>query len=196
MNHFAHPQAIVQSRAIGTGTRVWAFAHVCDGAVVGANCNLGDHCFLEGGCQVGDNVTVKNGVMIWEGITVADDVFIGPGVVFTNDRYPRSPRMELVHARYATKGWLAPTQVGRGVAIGANATIGAGLNIGEFAMIGAGAVVTKDVPAYTLVYGNPARTQGHVCACGQPLKFVRRRAQCATCRSAYRQTGKGVSACG
>ena len=187
-----HRTALVDSRTIGSGTRVWAFAHICRDAVIGANCNIGDHCYIEGGSRLGNNVTVKNAVMIWEGVTIADDVFIGPGVVFTNDRRPRSPRFALVQARYSDKKWLAPTQVSQAVSIGANATIGCGISIGEYAMIGAGAVVTKDVPAHGLVYGNPARLQGYVCACGQRLRFVKNQGCCPDCRLAYRKTAHGV----
>ena len=190
---FIHPQAIVASTAIGTGTRIWAFAHICQGAVIGINCNLGDGCYIEGGSRIGNNVTTKNGVMIWEGITIADDAFIGPAVIFTNDRRPRSPRFELVRQRYASKDWLSLTNIGRGAALGANATIGPGVTIGEFAMIGAGAVVTSNVPAYTLFFGNPARRHGCVCACGQRLRFVKQCAVCVTCRSHYHQSKHGVT---
>jgi len=189
---FIHPQAIVASTAIGTGTRIWAFAHICQGAVIGINCNLGDGCYIEGGSRIGNNVTIKNGVMIWEGITIADAAFIGPAVIFTNDRRPRSPRFELVRQRYASKDWLSLTHIGRGAALGANATIGPGVTIGEFAMIGAGAVVTSNVPAYTLVYGNPARPHGYVCACGHRLKFVNGQTTCSNCCLQYRMTPEGV----
>ena len=193
---FVHPQAIVDNAVIGPGTRVWAFAHVCRDAVVGNNCNIGDGCYIENGCRIGNNVTVKNGAMIWEGITIADDAFIGPGVVFTNDRHPRSPRFEPVRPKYASKGWLSPTTVGRGAAIGANATIGSGLTIGEFAMVGAAANVTADVPAHALVLGNPARVRGYVCACGQRLRFRGAAATCAGCGCRYRKDRKGVCARG
>ena len=121
---------------------------------------------------------------------------IGPGVVFTNDRHPRSPRFEPVRPKYASKGWLSPTTVGRGAAIGANATIGSGLTIGEFAMVGAAANVTADVPAHALVLGNPARVRGYVCACGQRLRFRGAAATCAGCGCRYRKDRKGVCARG
>ena len=185
---FIHPNALVDSAAIGAGTRIWAFAHVCKDAVVGARCNIGEGCYVEGGSRIGDNVTVKNGAMIWEGVEIADDAFIGPGVVFTNDARPRSPRLPLVKARYATRQWVQPTRVSRGASIGANATICSGLVIGEFAMVGAGAIVTADVPAFALAIGNPARVRGYVCACGARLAFRRATARCGDCSRQYRQT--------
>lgn len=190
---FVHPRAIVDSRAVGRGTRVWAFAHVCAGAVVGADCNIGEGCYVEGGSRLGDRVTVKNGVMVWEGVSVADDVFIGPGVVFTNDLRPRSPRAPAAAARYRTKAWLSTTTVGRGASIGANATIGSGITIGEFAMVGAGAVVTSDVAAHAVAFGVPARARGWACACGARLDFTRGRAACADCGTQYLRVRGGVT---
>jgi acetyltransferase-like isoleucine patch superfamily enzyme len=192
---FIHPQAIVDSAAIGAGTRVWAFAHVCKGATIGADCNIGEASYIEGGSRIGERVTVKNGAMIWEGVHIADDVFIGPGVVFTNDLRPRSPRFERVRQKYADKGWLSPTRVGRCAAIGANATITCGISIGEFAMIGAGAMVTADVPPHALAFGNPARVRGYVCECGERLSFRNNAATCAVCALRFRQTSKGVVRC-
>ena len=203
---FIHPQAIVESAAIGAGTRIWAFAHVCKEATLGANCNVGEGCYIEGGSRVGDRVTIKNGAMIWEGVTIADDVFVGPGVMFTNDPRPRSPRFGPVAERYASKQWLGRTTVGRGASIGANATVSSGIEIGDFAMIGAGAMVTTDVPSYALVFGNPARVRGYVCMCGAKLPSFRRSegrasarpnagsARCRVCGRRYRRTGKGVRA--
>jgi UDP-2-acetamido-3-amino-2,3-dideoxy-glucuronate N-acetyltransferase len=171
-NVFVHPNALCESTEIGAGTRVWAFAHVMKGARIGADCNIGDHAFIEGGAVLGDRVTVKNQVMVWEGVTIAADVFLGPGMAFTNDRHPRSPRMEgvpAVAARYAEKaGWLASTTVEKGVSIGARAVICPGVTIGAYAMVAAGAVVTRDVPAHAMVAGNPAEQKGWVCVCGKP----------------------------
>ena len=167
---FIHPAAICESHEIGEGTRVWAFAHVMAGAIVGRHCNVCDHAFIEGGARLGDRVTVKNNAMIWEGVTVEDDVFIGPGVILTNDRYPRSPRMFEVAARYGRKeNWLTPAHIRRGASIGAGAIIVCGITVGRFAGVGAGAVVTADVPDHRLVYGNPARPAGWLCTCGRPL---------------------------
>src|SRR5688572_28907480 len=110
-SHF-HPTALVESADVGAGTRVWAFSHVMAGARIGSNCNLGDHTFVEAGAVVGDNVTLKNNVCVWAGITLENDVFVGPNVAFTNDRFPRSPRMPQVRERYARPDrWLEPTVV-------------------------------------------------------------------------------------
>ena len=145
---FVHPQALLESEKIGSGTRVWAFAHVLPGAVVGRDCNVCDHVFIENDVVVGDRVTVKCGVQLWDGIRIEDDVFLGPNVTFTNDRYPRSRQHP---PRYPE------TIVKQGASIGANATLLPGLVVGPGAMIGAGAVVTRNVPANAVVVGNPAR---------------------------------------
>jgi serine acetyltransferase len=167
-----HATALVESRTIGAGTRLWAFVHVLKGARIGRDCNVGDHAFIEGGAVIGHRVTIKNGVCIWNGVTVEDDVFIGPNAVFTNDLWPRSPRFAAVRKRYAKPGnWLVPTRVGRGASIGANATILCGLTIGRFAMIGAGAVVNRGVPDYALVVGLPGRVVGWVSQAGQRIRF-------------------------
>ena len=167
---FQHPNALVESARVGAGTRIWAFSHVMKGARVGRDCNIGDHCFIESGAHIGNGVTVKNGAQIWEGVTLADHVFVGPNATFTNDLYPRSPRMPAVAARYRTKQWVQTTSVGKGATIGANATILCGVKIGAFAMIAAGAVVTKDVPAHALVAGVPGRVVGMVDKRGRPMR--------------------------
>jgi acetyltransferase-like isoleucine patch superfamily enzyme/dTDP-4-dehydrorhamnose 3,5-epimerase-like enzyme len=151
--HFAHPDARVESGAIGPRTRIWAFAHVLSGARIGADCNICDHTFIEGGAEVGDRVTIKCGVQLWEGVTLEDDVFVGPNATFTNDPRPRSKQPPASYAR---------TLVRRGASIGANATILPGLTIGSEAMVGAGAVVTRDVPARAIVMGNPGYVTGYM----------------------------------
>jgi acetyltransferase-like isoleucine patch superfamily enzyme/dTDP-4-dehydrorhamnose 3,5-epimerase-like enzyme len=155
---FQHETAIVESRAIGLGTRIWAFVHILPGAVIGADCNICDHTFIENQVRLGDRVTVKCGVQIWDGVSIEDDVFIGPNATFTNDPFPRSKQY--------LRTPLA-TVIKRGASIGANATILPGLTVGEQAMIGAGAVVTRDVPAYAVVAGTPARIVGYVGATAQ-----------------------------
>lgn len=147
-----HPNAIVESNAIGDHTRVWAFVHILDGASVGSDCNICDHCYVEYGVSIGNRVTLKCGVYLWEGITIEDDVFVGPNVVFTNDIRPRSKQYVPVQK----------TLIKQGASLGANSTILAGVTVGAYAMTGIGSVVTRDVPAHALVYGNPAKIKGWV----------------------------------
>jgi UDP-2-acetamido-3-amino-2,3-dideoxy-glucuronate N-acetyltransferase len=172
---FVHPRGLCESEDVGPRTRIWAFAHVMKGAVVGADCNVGDHAFIEGGARIGNRVTVKNAVLVWDQVTVEDEVFLGPNMIFTNVRDLRAalrPRPEE----------FLPTLVRRGASIGANATIVCGVTVGERALVGAGSVVTADVPAYALVAGNPARRVGWVCGCGARLP---RSLRCA-CGQRYR----------
>lgn len=177
-----HPTALVESEHIGESTNVWAFAHVLKGARIGSNVNIGDHAFIEGGAVIGNNVTIKNRVCVWDGITIEDNVFVGPGVMFTNDKCPRSPRMPIMHARYASRdNWLVTTLVKRGVSIGAAAVILPGVELGQFSMIGGGAVVSKNVEPYTLVLGNPARKVADICSCGQKLDGSYRDVSCPAC---------------
>jgi UDP-2-acetamido-3-amino-2,3-dideoxy-glucuronate N-acetyltransferase len=150
---FAHPKALVESETIGKNTRVWAFAHILPEAVIGEDCNICDQTFIENDVIVGDRVTIKCGVQLWDGITLEDDVFVGPNATFTNDPFPRSKRYPEAFVR---------TIIRRGSSIGANATILPGLTIGQYAMVGAGTVVTKDVPPFAIVVGNPARIIGYV----------------------------------
>jgi UDP-2-acetamido-3-amino-2,3-dideoxy-glucuronate N-acetyltransferase len=145
---FAHPLADVQAKAIGNGTRIWQFCVVLPGAVIGADCNLCSHCFVENDVRIGDRVTVKCAVQLWDGVTLEDDVFVGSNVAFTNDPFPRS--------RLRPEKYLR-TLVRRGASIGANATILPGLTLGEHCFIGAGAVVTADVPDRAVVVGNPGK---------------------------------------
>jgi acetyltransferase-like isoleucine patch superfamily enzyme len=186
---FVHPLALCESRAVGAGTRVWAFAHVMAGAVVGRDCRIGGHAFLETGARIGDRVTVKNQVMVWAGVEIGDEVFVGPGVCFTNDRVPRSPRMRLppIARRYRDgQGWLATTRVGHGASLGAGSVILAGVTIGAYAMVAAGAVVTGNVPAHALVQGVPARQRGWVCRCGARLSAIQCRAwRCRHCGETF-----------
>jgi len=146
---FIHDAAIVEDNvSIGESTNVWAFVHILPGAKIGNECNICDHVFIESDVFIGNRVTIKCGVQVWDGISIEDDVFIGPNATFTNDKLPRS---KVYPERLLT------TMIKKGASIGANATILPGIVIGEGAMVGAGAVVTKDVPANTLVAGNPAK---------------------------------------
>jgi len=192
---YTHPTAQVDTDQIGSGTRIWAFAHVMKGAHVGKNCNIGGHCFIEAGAAVGNNVTIKNGNSIWEGVTLEDGVFVGPRVFFTNDLRPRSPRLPQVRKRYSNRSWLVPTFVRTGASIGAGAILLAGRTIGEYSMIAAGALVTKDVPPYALVLGSPARVAGWVCQCGASLDFEDGMSSCKTCALMYLRSGQNVSIC-
>ncbi len=153
MNFFCHPNALCESKDIGSGTRIWAFAHVLPGARIGEECNVCDNVFIENDVVVGNRVTIKCGVQLWDGVRLADDVFIGPNATFTNDLFPRS-------RQYPEK--FAQTIVETGASIGANATILPGIRIGSGAMVGAGAVVTRSVPPNAIAVGNPARIVGYV----------------------------------
>jgi UDP-2-acetamido-3-amino-2,3-dideoxy-glucuronate N-acetyltransferase len=153
MAYFKHETALVESAAVGDGTRIWAYAHVLEGARIGRDCNICDHTFIENDVIVGDRVTVKCGVQLWDGVRIEDDVFIGPNATFTNDAFPRS--------RQQPERFLN-TVVKRGASIGANATVLPGLTIEEYAMIGAGTVVTHSVPRHAVVVGNPGRIVSYV----------------------------------
>ena len=148
-----HPLSDIQSNKIGDGTSVWQFCVILPGAEIGSNCNICANVLIENDVVIGNNVTVKSGVQIWDGVRIEDNVFIGPNVTFTNDLTPRSKKYPESFAK---------TVVRRGASIGANSTIIAGNEIGAYAMVGAGSVVTKDIPANTLWYGNPAKMHGYV----------------------------------
>ena len=172
-----HPKALLEEGvSIGPGTRIWAFAHVLSGAVIGADCNICDHTFVEGAVKIGNRVTIKCGVYLWDGIEIEDDVFVGPCVAFTNDLYPCSKRYP--------EQYLETRLMQGCCTIGANATILPRLHIGIWAMVGAGSVVTMNVPAHALVLGRPARLHGWVCRYGKKLNFADNRAQC--CERFYR----------
>ena len=177
--HSAHPTAIIDPGAqIGDGTRIWHWVHICSGAKIGANCSLGQNVYVGNKVVIGNNVKIQNNVSVYDDVTLEDDVFCGPSMVFTNVINPRShiPR----------KHDYRQTLVRRGATIGANATIVCGRVIGEYAFIGAGAVITKDVPAYALMLGNPARQAGWMCQCGERLPTTGDDLSCAACGSRYR----------
>src|SRR5580700_4855624 len=142
-SYFVHPQALVETEQIGEGTRVWAFAHVMQGATIGRNCNICDHAFVESGVVIGDGVTIKNGVAVWDGVSLANNVFVGPNAVFTNDLNPRAEVKK-------TPEQFVLTAVQEGASIGANATVVCGITIGRYAFIGAGTVIFRDVPDYAM----------------------------------------------
>lgn len=175
-----HASAYVDDGAqVGAGTRIWHFCHVMGEAVLGDGCSLGQNVFVANHVHIGNHVKIQNNVSIYEGVILEDDVFCGPSMVFTNVRTPRSAFARNTSADYAQ------TLVRRGASIGANATIVCGNSIGEWAFVAAGAVVTKDVPAYALVAGVPARVVGWVCACGDRITFDAAHATCTSCGRMY-----------
>lgn len=175
-----HPTADVQSKKIGKDSTIWQYCIILPGAEIGENCNINAHCFIENDVVIGKNVTIKCGVYIWDGLQIEDNVFIGPNVSFTNDIYIRS--------KQRPENFLK-TIIKKGASIGAGGVILAGITIGEYAMIGAGSVVTKNFPAYSLCYGNPAKFISYVCRCGQKLD---RHLCCTVCPKKYRPKDNGI----
>ena len=157
---FVHPRGICESEQVGVDTTIWAFVHVLPGAVIGSNVNVCDHVFIENDVVVGDRVTIKSGVQLWDGIELHDDVFVGPNVTFTNDSFPRSKQYPDRFLR---------TIVESRASIGGGAVILPGVRVGHNAMVGAGAVVTRDVPPFAIVVGNPARITGYTDAAGRRM---------------------------
>ncbi len=166
---FVHPTSDVSPKAqIGSGTKIWQHCQVREDAVIGTNCILSKGVYIDAGVQIGNNVKIQNGISVYHGVTLEDGVFCGPHCVFTNDLQPRSINPDGT-LKSADDWVLSKTLVKTGASIGAHATIVCGTTIGQWAMIGAGSVVTRDVPDYGLVYGNPARLHGYVCPCGEKL---------------------------
>jgi UDP-2-acetamido-3-amino-2,3-dideoxy-glucuronate N-acetyltransferase len=181
--YFAHPSAIIDEGAtIGDGTKVWHFCHVMPGAVIGRRCSFGQNCYVGNLVKLGDNVRVQNNVSLYDGVTLEDDVFVGPSAVFTNVVNPR--------AAFPRKDEYRSTRVGRGASIGANVTIVCGHDVGEGAFVAAGAVVTKNVPAFALVGGVPAKIMGWVCRCGAKLSAT---LSCPDCNRRYERAGEGLA---
>lgn len=164
-----HPTADVSEKAcIGEGSSIWHHSQVREGARLGQNCILGKGVYIDAGVQIGSNVKIQNYVSVYHGVTIEDGVFIGPHVCFTNDLRPRAINPD--GTLKAADDWnLSETLIKRGAALGANATVRCGVTIGEWAMVGSGSVITRDIPAYGLVMGNPARLKGFVCPCGERL---------------------------
>lgn len=182
--YLLHESSYVDEGAeIGEGTSIWHFCHISSGSVIGQRCKIGQNVFVAGGAWIGNNVKIQNNVSIYAGVTLEDDVFCGPSMVFTNIATPRS-----AIPRNTADDYL-PTLIKRGASIGANATIVCGHTIGEYAFIGAGSVITRDVPAYALMYGNPARHHGWACECGLRLAFEESTSACS-CGRHYRQVAE------
>lgn len=182
---FAHETAVMDTPcSIGEGTKIWHFSHIMSGAEIGEGCNIGQNVVISPDVRIGNNVKIQNNVSIYEGVTLEDDVFCGPSMVFTNVINPRSH----ISRRHEFK----KTLVKKGATIGANATIVCGHTIGRYAFVGAGAVVTRDVPDFALMLGNPARIAGWMCECGHGLDFQDGTALCIECGNRYRKTPKGI----
>jgi UDP-2-acetamido-3-amino-2,3-dideoxy-glucuronate N-acetyltransferase len=185
-SNLIHPSSIVESgAAIGEGTRVWHFCHIRGSAVIGKFCNLGQNIYIDQHVSIGDGVKIQNNVSVYQGVRLEDHVFIGPSVVFTNVLNPRS--------FVSRKNEFRETLVGKGASIGANATILAGVKVGEYAMVGAGSVVTRDIPPYAKVAGNPAKQMGWITRTGEPLSFTDSKSFfCASEQAFYHLTETGV----
>lgn len=187
---FVHPSSIVdEGCTIGAGTKIWFFNHVQTGARLGRDCIIGQNVNIDRDAVVGDRVKIQNNVSVYKGVVVEDDAFLGPSMVFTNVINPRS------HVN--RKNEFLPTRIGKGASLGANSTIVCGHNVGAYAFVGAGAVVTRDVPEYALVTGNPARVRGWVCQCAVKLSFGQtaegERAVCSACGKRYAKVGDRVT---
>lgn len=176
-----HETALVATPRVGEGTRIWAYVNVLEGATIGRDCNICDRCFIENDVIIGDRVTVKCGVSLYDGVVLEDDVFVGPDVSFSNDARPRSGRKR--ETRPATL-------IRAGASLGAGVVLLPGVTVGRSAMVGAGSLVTRDVPDFALVYGSPAQLHGHVCGCGDSLRFNDRQAECA-CGRRYKLGSEG-----
>ena len=182
--YFIHESSYVDEPCeIGDGTKIWHFSHIMSGCKIGMNCNIGQNVVISSQVELGNNVKIQNNVSVYTGVVCEDDVFLGPSCVFTNVINPRS--------HISRKNEYRKTLLKSGCSIGANSTIVCGHTVGKYALIGAGSVVTKDVPDYALVKGNPARVSGYVCCCGEKLDFENNTAKCK-CGKKYLKTEETV----
>jgi UDP-2-acetamido-3-amino-2,3-dideoxy-glucuronate N-acetyltransferase len=185
--YFVHESAYVDEPcSIGKGTKIWHFSHIMKNSRIGEGCNIGQNVVISPDVVIGSNVKIQNNVSVYTGCILEDDVFCGPSMVFTNVINPRS--------HVARKDEYKTTLVSQGASLGANCTVVCGTSIGRYAFVGAGSVVTRDVPDYALVYGNPARVRGWMCACGLGIEFngQQESAVCKTCGAAYTKSGDRV----
>lgn len=183
--YFVHESSYVDKGAeVGKGTKIWHFSHIMGGARVGEDCSIGQNVNVASGAIVGNRVKIQNNVSVYDGVELEDYVFCGPSAVFTNVFNPRS--------EISRRDEYRKTLIKRGATIGANATVVCGITLGSYAFIGAGAVVTRDVPDFALVYGNPAAIRGWMCRCGVKLLFPGKKAVCSACGEEYEKSGDGV----
>ena len=185
MTYFCHPTSIIDSGAIiGDDTSIWLYSHICSGTKIGKKCNIGQSVFIDNNTNIGDHCKIQNNVNVYYGVTLEDYVFCGPSMTFTNVKIPRC-----LYPRDKEGPYYLPTHVSYGASLGAHSVVVCGIKIGRHAMIGSGSVVTKDVPDYALMVGNPARQIGWVCECGHRLndRFI-----CPDCGKVYNLNNDGV----
>jgi UDP-2-acetamido-3-amino-2,3-dideoxy-glucuronate N-acetyltransferase len=183
--YFVHESSYVDEPCeIGEGTKVWHFSHVLKGAKIGKHCSIGQNVNIGGAAVIGNGVKIQNNVSVYDAVIIEDDVFCGPSMVFTNVNNPRS--------FIVRKNEYKETRIKRGASLGANSTIVCGHTVGAYAFVGAGSVVSRDIPDYALVYGNPARVRGWVCKCGTKLEIIGQRAKCESCGADYQTEGDHI----